>query len=148
MLWCGVGFMNFKVVEGELDTYWDNYEKFIELYNENSIPVKKIKEDLELSPKKYMRYRERAIEENRLNFDTRQPIYTRKNNMGCYYKPKYYSKTKEGRFKVFKMLNGKSVNYGTYSSEDEAKMVVGELKKLDWDKKQLGNIISKLDLKD
>lgn len=62
---------NFKVVEGELKGYWDDYEEFIKLYNENKIPVTEIRTRLNMKIKKYNNYRKTAIDEGRLHVEVR-----------------------------------------------------------------------------
>ena len=39
------------------------------------------------------------------------------------------------------------MSYGTYATEEEAQLVVEELKKVDWDRNQLPNIRDKLGIK-
>lgn len=65
--------LNFHVVEGEDENYWAKYEQFIKLWNNGRITVKKIKSKLDLSQSKYKQYRDRALEENRLDIDIRSP---------------------------------------------------------------------------
>lgn len=64
---------NFNVVEGENSSFWDNYEEFIQLWNEGKLLVKQIRENLDLSPSKYNQYRDKAMSEGRLDIDIRSP---------------------------------------------------------------------------
>lgn len=69
---------NFRVIEGEPVDYWDDYENFIKLYNSNKISVKDLRKKLDISQNKYRKYREKALNENRLNIDLRSPEQYRK----------------------------------------------------------------------
>lgn len=69
---------NFRVIEGEPADYWDDYEDFIKLYNSNKISVKDIRKKLDISQNKYRKYREKALNENRLNIELRSPKQYRK----------------------------------------------------------------------
>ena len=51
------------------------------------------------------------------------------------------------RYRVTKTFEGKKISYGTYATEEEAQKVVSELRKTDWNKKQLPLILEKLGLK-
>lgn len=62
--------------------------------------------------------------------------------------PKYYNYDKIWkRYRISKTINKKRVSYGTYETEEEAQMVVAELKKVDWDKSQLTDIKKRLGIK-
>ena len=58
--------MNFTIVEGEDPHYYDQYEDFVRLYNECRITVGEIRVKLGISLNKYLRYREKALEENKI----------------------------------------------------------------------------------
>lgn len=62
--------------------------------------------------------------------------------MGKRYKmPKYYSYDNIWkRYRVAKTINGKRLSFGTYATEEEAQLVVEELKKHDWDREKLQSI--------
>ncbi|WP_406534546.1 hypothetical protein [Methanobrevibacter sp.] len=51
------------------------------------------------------------------------------------------------RYRVAKTVKGRKMSYGTYATEEEAQLVVEELKKVDWDRNQLPNIRDKLGIK-
>lgn len=54
---------------------------------------------------------------------------------------KYYTYDKIWkRYRVAKTFHGKKISYGTYTTEEEAQLVVEELKKVDWDRNQLPRI--------
>lgn len=128
--------LNFRVVEGEPEDYWDKYEEFIRLYNDNRIPVRRIKEKLGLRETKYNQYRNRAIEENKL--ELRYNVYVSKK--GGYTPAKYYHETNCGTFHVQKWMGNRSVSFGTYRSERIAKEIVKKLKEVNWNKDELHRI--------
>lgn len=127
--------LTFNIVEGEPEDYWENYEEFLRLYNENTMPVKRIKEKLNLNETKYNQYRKRAIEENRL--ESRYNVYTKR---GSYTPATYCHQTAYNTFSVQKYMNGKSVSFGTYKNKRTAKKVVEKLKECNWDKNELPRI--------
>ena len=51
--------------------------------------------------------------------------------------PKYYTKTRQGKYRITKAINGRTRYYLTVDSEDEAKRVVELLKQNNWNKKCL-----------
>lgn len=59
--------------------------------------------------------------------------------------PKNYCYDKiSGKYKVYKQINGKFCQFGTYSDETTAQRVVEELRKVDWDKDCLKEIKKEL----
>lgn len=59
--------------------------------------------------------------------------------------PKYYSYDKKGKnFRVLKSINKKQMNFGAYDTEEEAKLIVEELKKVNWDIRQLHEVKNKV----
>ena len=107
-----------------------DYSFFLVLVNKK---VKKdtIKQTMHISEKKYKELYRQAKVNGHLN----EKKYR-----------KYYTKI-AGRnlWKVQKFPNGKEVSFGMYNSEWKAIMVVEELKKVDWDKKQLTEIQRRVD---
>lgn len=62
-------------------------------------------------------------------------------------RPKYYHYVKMwGRYRIQRTVHGKKVSFGTYATEEDASKVVSELIKADWDKKQLPQILYKLNI--
>lgn len=60
-------------------------------------------------------------------------------------KSKYYSKHPyDGKFEVAKHIHGKCRYCGRYETEEEAKAIVEEMKKVGWDMSQLDKIKSKI----
>lgn len=63
------------------------------------------------------------------------------------FNPKYYYPRKKGNkiyYEVKKTIKGESRCYGVYKSEEIAKAIIKELKKVNWNKKYLGEIKRKI----
>lgn len=58
--------INFNIVEGSDEEYYSKYEEFIEYYNNTDLTVNEIRLKLDLNTYKLKKYREKALEENRL----------------------------------------------------------------------------------
>ena len=54
--------------------------------------------------------------------------------------PRYIYMSPKGNFYISKKINQKDVNFGTYDSEEDAKVIVEKLKDCGWDKNQLSGI--------
>lgn len=65
--------INFRIVEGENSSFWDKYEEFVKLWNDEKYSVKEIREILGITPSKYYQYRDKGFSENRLDSDLRSP---------------------------------------------------------------------------
>ena len=126
--------VQFNIIEGEPDDYWDHYEAFVKLYNNEKHSVTDIQKILELSQAKYRRYRSKALIENRL----KNPRNRTGNRYG--YKPKYYTKTSRNSFTVKKWINGANHSFGTYPSKEIAEKIVRKLMQCNWDRTQLNRI--------
>ena len=48
--------MKFNLIEGDPEDYWEKYEQFIKLYNNNENKVTEIKKRLNLTNGEYRRY--------------------------------------------------------------------------------------------
>lgn len=78
--------LNFRIVEGENNDFWDKYEEFIKLWNDKKYTVKEIRKILGISLSKYYQYKDKGFSENRLDPDLRSPQqsakrrYLRKNS--------------------------------------------------------------------
>lgn len=78
--------LNFRIVEGENNDFWDKYEEFIKLWNDKKYTVKEIRKILGISLSKYYQYKDKGFSENRLDLDLRSPQqsakrgYLRKNS--------------------------------------------------------------------
>lgn len=65
--------INFRIVEGENNSFWDKYEEFVKLWNDEKYTVKEIRKILGISLSKYYQYRDKGFSENRLDPDLRSP---------------------------------------------------------------------------
>ena len=68
--------INFRIVEDKNNNFWDKYEEFIKLWNDEQYTVKEIREILGISTKKYYQYRDRGFSENLLDKELRSPKQT------------------------------------------------------------------------
>lgn len=140
--------VTFKIVENAPPTYMEKYDKFVELYNDNSITVQDISKELGWSCNVFKQAKENALKEGKIKLRSPRSGRRRKKKREP---PKHYSYSKKGRkFSVKKNVineeSGKSVlvYYGSYISEKVAERVVCELKKVDWDKNELDKIHRKI----
>lgn len=118
--------VNFNIIENYQESN-ETYERFIELYNEDILTITEIQKLLDLSSNRYLKFRKKAIQENKLTIQR-----------GCHIKqPKYYYKHSSGRYEVRKTIHGNMVNFGSYSSESIAQGIVKKLIEHNWDKKML-----------
>lgn len=124
--------MEFNIIE---DTSDDKYQEYVRLYNKG-LKVREIGEKLDVSSGRLTTFYKHAVEEKliqpRNNTEHTKPMF----------KPKYYNRKKNGCYTVYspKRNNNKRSNFGTYPSEAEAKYVVEELKKVNWNRRCLRNI--------
>lgn len=58
--------VKYNIVEGSDEEYYDKYEEYIKYYNDGDLTVNEIRLKLGLNTYKLKKYREKAIEENRL----------------------------------------------------------------------------------
>ena len=125
--------MNFTVIDGDQE-YRSKLPDFVDLYNNRSIPVTKIKSRLKLGTNEYRKLRRDALEEGLINlrtkpYNTKKPTY--KTN------PRYVSKSTNGNrdyFIVTKTINGKHVFYGSFKDIRQADRMVELLKECNWDR--------------
>ena len=122
--------VEFNIIEEKTD---DKYIDYVELYNEG-LTLKNICEKLSISMNNCNTFYHHAINEGLI-----EPRKTRKKTRK---KPKYYNyNIKGGYYAVYSpLINGKQNNFGIYNTEEEAKFVVEELKKVNWNRKCLKNI--------
>lgn len=115
--------VNVKITNGTYFTEED-YEAFKDDYINSSLTVKCLMEKHGLTEGTKARLVKRIVKETgycRSTHSNREPRYY-----------SYYN----GRYHVSKRINGGTVNFGSYSSEDEARLVVGKLNEIGWDKSQ------------
>ena len=115
--------VNFNIVEND---YSSKYDEFVKLYNDYSVDVRTIKQKIGGT---YSKLRKEALD----NGDIKQRPYNIKRTN---YKHYHFDKNMQ-KFRVRKVKNGKYMSFGFYDTEEEAKQVVEELKKVDWDKRRL-----------
>ena len=115
--------VHFKIIEGDYALHFP-YEKIKEDYYNSDILVREIMAKYQLSKGDWKRIREQIKKEG-------LPLKTSYNRLGTgkYY---YYDK-KRGDWKVQRHFKRKTVFFGYYSSEEEAKERVEELKRNGWD---------------
>lgn len=108
-------------------------DKFKQDYNAG-LSAKDIKEKYKLTPRQYRR----ILTDNEL---TRDYSFLKKNNQ-LYHKlnATYYSRI-GNRYVIRKVFGSKTITYGGYLFEEEAKHIVDGLKKADWNKRKLKKII-------
>lgn len=114
-----------------------NYEKFLKDYNAG-VSARNLKEKYRLTGRQYRK----LCTDNQL---TRDYAYLKQNPS---FKKKictatYYSRI-GNKYLIRKVFGNKTTSYGTYHFKEIAEYVVDELKKVDWDKKQLKKIVEKM----
>lgn len=127
--------VEFNIIEKSesYDEYYEDYPIFVELYNDKSITVKDIRNELNLSRSKYKNYLNKALDDGDVSSrDTRV-------------NPTYYTKYKN-RYVVYHWDKNTSslVYFGVYRREFHARRVVEELEKVDWNKSCLKRIKQEL----
>ena len=137
--------MNFKIVEQESNN--SKYEAFKDLYMNSGLIIKDIVKKVNIGNTTACRYANEVYRETgwRRSIVRRAKAKKKENK-----KPravKYYCRTRNGYFIVEKWDKSRIVYYGAYRDEVTAKKVVEELKKVDWDKKELSAIKKRLGVK-
>ena len=123
--------VEFKFVEDKSE---DKYLDYVELYNEG-LSIKRISEELDVSIGKCNTFYHHAVHEELIK---PRKAKTDKKTI-C--KPKYYNYNPKCGYCVYSpLINGKQKSFGTYKTEEEAKFIVEELKKVNWNSKYLNNI--------
>ena len=114
-----------------------NLSNFLKDYYDG-IPASQLKKKYKLTGRQYRR----ICEDNNLS---RSKDFLNENKH--FTKPfvaTYITKTQNGTWNVRKTLNGKARSYGTYILKPVAEYIVEELKKVEWDKKELPCIIENM----
>lgn len=119
---------NFKVIERD-DSFYEDADKFIELYYDKTIKKPDILRKLNISEGQYRRLRKYCIEYKGL-----------KAKLASNDNPKYYNKAWNGKYNVRKTIGKNNVSYGYYDTPEIAEAVVRELIKVNWNKKELARI--------
>lgn len=119
--------VNVNIIENGYD-YPDKME-VNRLYREG-LSMKRISELLDVNVQKVRRMLHEARDKGEVEI---RPSYGVNPRNYCFNKH-------NGRYHVYKQINGKFRQFGTYSDEATAKKVVEELRKVEWDKSQLQRI--------
>ena len=125
--------VNVNIIENGYG-YPDKME-VIRLYREG-LSMKRISELLDVNVQKVRRMLHEAKDKGEVEI---RPSYGVNPRNYCFNKH-------NGRYHVYKHINGKFRQFGTYSDESTAQRVVEELRKVNWDKDCLKDIKKKLEL--
>ena len=116
--------MNFNIIDGTDDL---DYDMVLQDYQNLELSVREIKEKHGITDGKWQRitkqWREQGITLRSKYHRTGYPVYT--------FRCKNYT-LNNGRYKVYKEINGKKHYFGTYETEEEAKAKVKELWDNNW----------------
>lgn len=124
--------VKFRIVK---DTSNEKYPEYVELYNKG-VTVKEISEKLGVSEKKCYTFYRYALSDGLI-----EPRRTNKNKKTKIFKAKYYSYKAGLGYNVYSpSANGKKTDFGYFQTEKEAKFIVEELKKVNWNKKYIDEI--------
>ena len=134
--------MEFNIIENATEHYVEDYDLFVELYNDNSVRVKDIRRLLGWNIKDYTKARKHAlsvgdIEDRRIHLkilNSGRPPLPKRNP--CYYN--YNHST--GKYRVVKRMNGHLEFFGHYRNEKTAKAVVDFLKRNNWDRSKFEEV--------
>ena len=142
-----MGVKNFRIVENPLPHYYEKYDDFVELYNNPNITIVDIRNKLGWTVKTYTLAREKAlseglIKERRVRSKKGRPRKKKKVPKNYYYRKNTGNYVVTKRITINKEV--KTIYYGTYKNEEECVKIINELKKVNWDKKELPNIKKKL----
>lgn len=120
--------VNVKISNGTYFTEED-YQAFKQDYIHSTLSMNQLKEKHNVTSHNMRKSVSRIIKETgfRRTSTTNRPV-------------KYYVKTRGGKYTVIRKRNNKRTHFGTYDTEEEARKVVDELKKVNWDKNQLKEI--------
>ena len=121
---------NFKVIERD-DSFYEDADKFIELYYDKTIKKPDILRKLNISEGQYRRLRKYCIEYKGLKA---------KQGEGN----KYYTCVRDGVYHVRKRIGRNDVSYGSYDTPEIAERIVEELIKVNWNKKKLKGILEEV----
>lgn len=116
------------------------YVDFVNLYNSGEISIKNIMNQLALTEREYKKLRKLAIQNGHLNVkahDTSNSYNTVRDTKQVY-------ATITGDYKVSKIVDGETINFGIYKNKQDADYVASRLKKCGWDVKKLPQIINDL----
>lgn len=113
------------IIEGD----YSKYDYFVELYNNPNLSVLDIKR--EVGTNAYTKLKREALKNNDITL--RPTVFNINENLYKFY---HFDKQR-GKYRVHKVKKGVYMSFGFYETEEEAKIVVEELKKVGWDKSKL-----------
>ena len=108
----------------------EKYEDFVKLYN-NHILVREILRILDISQSKYRRYY--TLAKNQGDIIPRKQV--KRSTSG-----KYYYVNSEGKFVIKRMFDNKLKYFGTYPTEEQAKLAVEIFELIGWNTDYLWNV--------
>lgn len=132
---------NFRIIENA-PRKEINLEEFEEDFKLKEMTIKELKQKYDIGEAEYRRLKKELAEKGVYRTTPYgrkpKPKRIRHSNWG-----KNYS-YRDGAWNISKIINGKSLFYGRYKTENDAQKVVIELRKCDWDKNQLPKILKEL----
>lgn len=123
--------MNFNIIENH-NPYSDIIKDFADDYNSRELYAYELREKYHLNANSFRNIRKQALKQGLIN----NRRYVCKKNIPKNY---YYHKTNHV-WCVVKNINHERVYFGGYKTEEEAQLIVEELKKCNWDKSKLRSI--------
>ena len=129
----------FKIVENVPEFTNKVYAEFVNLYN-SGVMVKKIYKRLDLTPKRYCKLRQKALDNGDIVDRRGLNEYKAYNKANRRETVKNYYYTGKNSFTVRKVVDGNQIYFGSYKKESDAKLVVEKLKQVNWDKNELNRI--------
>lgn len=133
----------FRIVEGGEYKWHENFDEFVDLYNHSDLSVEDIRRSLDWNQRNLQQARVKARKEGLITPRRAKYPRVRRNSKKYFTPPKYYSMDNSGKCAIRKTVNGRLEYFGYYS-EDDAKKIVSELKKVNWDKNALEDIRKKV----
>ena len=116
------------------------YVEFVNLYNSGKVSVNNIMKNLGLTERGYKKLRKLAISRGHLDVN----VHNSSNSYDNVKTNKHYYASSSGRYRVSKIIDGKTIDFGTYSTKEDAKFVARRLEKVGWDKSELSKILDDL----
>lgn len=129
--------VNVRWVDESPEKWEECYDEIKKDYVDRVISTEEIMEKYDLTSHRWAELSKRI--RNETGFIRKKGTKYGNRRARCYAFAKYYI-FRRGRWEVYKCLDGKTMYFGVYSSEGEARLVVEKLKEVNWDKAQLGKI--------
>lgn len=116
------------------------YVEFVNLYNSGKVSVNNIMKRLGLTERDYKKMRKLAIERGHLDANA----HSSSNSYDNIKTNKHYYASSSGGYRVSKIINGRTIDFGTYESREDAKYIARRLEECKWDKSKLPKILNDL----